>query len=153
MNKELLQRTEDTLAGYKALKAEIENLKLYLEEIEEEYKGCSAAAYEEGSGSSNKFNSVVENEIISKEELKHQIEYKERFLRRIDNALSTLKEIDYTIIKLKYIDKLSTWDVVGNNVNLTGDYCRAKAKPILNTLSEIIFVVKSPKNHRKITEK
>ncbi|WP_010292211.1 hypothetical protein [Clostridium senegalense] len=58
--------TEEVLANYNSIKAEIKNIELDIEEIESEYEGVSAVSFEEKTGKTNKFNSNVENEILKK---------------------------------------------------------------------------------------
>lgn len=66
-NKELFKKTESILYNYSMLKAEINNLELELEELENEYEGIGAMVYEERSGATNKISDSVANEIIFKE--------------------------------------------------------------------------------------
>ena len=64
MSKELFKKTERILYNYSMLKAEINNLGLEIEELENEYEGIGAISYEERSGNTNKISDSVANEII-----------------------------------------------------------------------------------------
>ena len=67
MNKELFRKTENLLKNYNRLETEIKLIKAEIEDIKESYTGCVAIGYSEKSGSTNKFSSMVEDEIIRKE--------------------------------------------------------------------------------------
>lgn len=150
MNKELFKRTENTLYDYKTLKSEVENLKLCIEEVEKEFHGCSAITYKESTAPTNKFNSVVENEVIQKEKkiekLQNELAFKERLLVKIDNGLRSLKDRDYEIIELKYFRQIKTWEDIGAAMQLSGGHCRDLNKRIVKSLSKIIFIDKYAEN-------
>ena len=85
MNKEIFRKIENLLRNYNRLEAEIENIKEY-------YTDCVVIGYSEKSGLTNKFSSMVEDEVIWKEKelfyLKRDLDYKVRRLkRRIDLAI------------------------------------------------------------------
>ena len=56
----LYRKTEALLYNYKNMKAEIKNILLEIEDIENNYRGIEAITYEEKSAPTNKFNSSVE---------------------------------------------------------------------------------------------
>lgn len=146
MNKELFRKTEGALYNYKTLIAEVENLKIAISEEEKEYKGCSAITYEEKTAPTNKFNSTVENEVITKDKqlsrLNEELEIKQLSIKRIENALDPLVDREKEIVELKYFKKLKTWEMVGERVNLSGDYCRNLGKDIIRRVSKILFIEK-----------
>lgn len=146
MDKGYYNETERMLYKYKTLAAEVENLKIAITELENDYKGCSAIAYEEKSAPTNKFNSIVENEVISKEKAlnkyKEELEAKELLKLKIENALAPLTDREKEIVELKYFKRLKTWELVAMNVELSGDYCRNLCKDIINKVSKILFVEK-----------
>ena len=57
------KKTEYYLYNYKNMQAEIKNILLEIEDIENNYRGIEAITYEEKSAPTNKFNSSVEQEI------------------------------------------------------------------------------------------
>ncbi|WP_346930265.1 siderophore-interacting protein [Clostridium sp.] len=146
MNKELFRKTEGALYNYKTLIAEVENLKIAIAEEKKEYKGCSAITYEEKTAPTNKFNSTVENEVITKDKqlsrLNEELEIKQLSIQRIENALEPIVGREKEIVELKYFKKLKTWEMVGERVNLSGDYCRNLGKDIIERVSKILFIEK-----------
>lgn len=145
----IIDDTIDLLDKYKITVAEMQNLKIAIEENQdEEYMGCSAIKYSESNGKTNKFNSSVENEVISREsderikKLKRELKNKQMILQKIGNALETLTDREYDIINLKYFKKLKTWEKVGEKLELTGEYCRDLNTKIVNKLSKVIFIDK-----------
>lgn len=101
---------EGMLYNYKKIEVEIKNLELDIEELQNDYSGVTGISYEERSAPTNKFNSSVENEVISREK---KIRYskalkrsKEIQIERIDNMLSILPDDEYNLIKLRYFKGL-----------------------------------------------
>lgn len=90
-NREVFKKTEGILYNYSMLKAEINNLKLEIEEIENEYGGIGAISYAERSGNTNKISDSVASEIIFKEKEFYKLnkikKSKEILLSKINNAL------------------------------------------------------------------
>lgn len=101
---------EGMLYNYKTVKAEILNIDLDIQDIEDDYTGCSAITYEERAAPTNKFNSFVENELIYKncqtEQLKRMKRRLERKVERVDNMLSILTNEEYRLIELRYFQRL-----------------------------------------------
>lgn len=92
MNKEIFIKIENLLRNYNRLEAEIKLIEGEIENIKEYYTGCVVIGYSEKSGLTNKFSSMVEDEVIRKEKelfyLKRDLDYKVRRLkRRIDLAI------------------------------------------------------------------
>ncbi|WP_224380703.1 hypothetical protein [Clostridium perfringens] len=92
MNKEIFRKIENLLRNYNRLEAEIKLIEGEIENIKEYYTGCVVIGYSEKSGLTNKFSSMVEDEVIRKEKelfyLKRDLDYKVRRLkRRIDLAI------------------------------------------------------------------
>ncbi|WP_283728113.1 hypothetical protein [Clostridium perfringens] len=67
MNKELFRKIENLLRNYNRLEAEIKLIEGEIENIKEYYTGCVVIGYSEESGPTNKFISMVEDEVIRKE--------------------------------------------------------------------------------------
>lgn len=109
----LYKKTEELLYSYKTLVAEVKNLDIEISELE--YIGCSGISYEERTQSTNKFNSSVENETISRVEeinrLKDMKFKKENIVNKINNALESLDERSREIIKLKYFERVNNYKI------------------------------------------
>lgn len=108
MVKELFKETEKLLKNYNRLETEIKLIKAEIEDIKESYTGCVAIGYNEKSGPTNKFSSMVEDEVIRKQKdlfyLKRDLDYKVRLKRRIYLAIQTLRtKEEKDLIRLRYI--------------------------------------------------
>lgn len=140
----LLKKTENILFDYKTIRSEIKNLKIYIEETNKSYEGCKGISYQEGVGKSNKFNSVVENEILKKEKKiekwMSEIQDKEMMLAKIENALESLNEREHKIIELRYFRQVKKWDTIAESMDLSSSYCRNLNRSTLEKLGKIIFV-------------
>lgn len=100
------RKVEGLLYNYVGTKIKIQNRKIDLEELENDYKGISAISYDEKSGPTNAFNSSVEDEIIKRDEkiikLRNDIKIMENQILRVDNAMKKLKEYERSLIEMKY---------------------------------------------------
>ena len=110
------KRTEELLYSYKTLVAEIKNLEIEISELE--YKGVGAMSYEEHISGSGGFSSVVENEVVHREEtiekIKEMIFMKVNIIRRIDNAIESLDERSRDIVNLSYIKGISSTKIAAS---------------------------------------
>lgn len=134
---------ESILYNYKTMNAEIKNIDIEIEELENNYLECGAITYEEKSSPTNKFNSLVENETINKiykpgelEKKKHKLEVQ---LKKIDNALDTLTEDEMNLVKLRYFDKLQ-FKVICQRICMSEMYCVYLKSKIVNKLIHLIFI-------------
>ncbi len=144
MNKELFKKTESILYNYSMLKAEINNLELEIEEIENEYEGLGAISYEERSGATNKISDSVANEIIFKEKQTYKLNKakrsKEILLSKINNALEALDENERKVVHYRYLNGKRTWMQVGEILSMDSNYCCNTLRvKIINKLSQMIF--------------
>ena len=137
------ENVESMLYGYKKTLVEIKNIDLDIEEVMNNYIGCTAITYKEKSAPTNKFNSVVENEVLSREK---NIKYlndlkrsKEIQIERIDNMLSVLTEEEYRIIELRYFKKLQ-FKEVGNILCKSDIYLMSLRKKIIE--EKLIPIIK-----------
>lgn len=145
MDKELFRKTEKILYNYNDLSNKIELLKAEIKEMEEEYQGCSAVQYEENTGGTNKFNSSVENEVISRE--KKLIYYykdlndKQTLKRRLDVAIESLKEEEKQLVELRYTNKRTlSWNQAAFVLKYSVDYCRKDLRSrIIKKIADTIF--------------
>ena len=111
----LFRKAEGLLYNYRKLKVEVLNLTLDIEEIANNYQGCSAISYKEVSSETNKFSSVVESEVENKEKrieiLRRVKRSKEIQIERIDSMLSLLTDEEYRIIELRYFENKKFRDI------------------------------------------
>ncbi|EOT2958788.1 DUF722 domain-containing protein [Clostridium perfringens] len=146
MNKELFRKTENLLRNYNRLETEIKLIEVEIEDIKESYTGCVAIVYSEKSGPTNKFSSMVEDEVIRKEKelynLNKGLDYKIRLKRRIDLAIQTLKtKEERDLVKLKYINQPNvSWGSVAYILRYNKDYCRKESRPkIIRHIANFMF--------------
>ncbi|EHK2349164.1 DUF722 domain-containing protein [Clostridium perfringens] len=146
MDKNIFRETEVLLKNYSKLESEIELIKLEIKDIQESYTGCGAIVYSEKSGPTNKFSSMVEDEVIRKEKdlfyLKRDLDYKVRLKRRIDLAIQTLgtKE-ERDLIRLRYINQPKvSWGTVARHLKYNKDYCRKELRPkVIKQIADFVF--------------
>lgn len=124
------------------MKAEIKNIDLEIIELENEYAGCKATTFEEKSAPTNKFNSSVENEMITREYKPEQLEKRKHKLEiqieKIDNALEILDERSYGIVTMIYFSNLNYRDI-SSKIDLTEDYIGDLKRDIVGKISGLIF--------------
>ena len=134
------RRTEKLLYDYKTLVAEVKNIDIEISELE--YIGSSAINYNEKTQSTNKFNSVVENEVINRDarltKLKDLKFHKENQIKRVDNALESLDERSRRIIELLYFDKIPRKKVSEKLFIAESWVWKIKTKAV-DKISKIIF--------------
>ncbi|EOU1764242.1 DASH complex subunit SPC34 [Clostridium perfringens] len=146
MDKTLFKKTENLLRNYNTLETEIKLIESEIKDIQESYTGCGAIGYSEKSGPTNKFSSMVEDEIIRKEKdlfyLKRDLEYKVKLKRRIDLAIQTLRtKEEKDLVKLKYINQPNvSWGNVAYILRYNKDYCRKELRnKIIRQIADFIF--------------
>lgn len=145
MNKELFRKTEGILYEYNDLTNKIELLRAEIKEMEEEYRGCSVIQYEEKTGNTNKFNSSVENEVISREQklvyYYKDLNRKQTLKRRIDVAIESLKEEEKQLVELRYTNKrILSWNQIARALKYSVDYCRKDLRSkTIRKLADTIF--------------
>ncbi|ELC8350726.1 DUF722 domain-containing protein [Clostridium perfringens] len=146
MDKALLKKTENLLRNYNTLETEIKLIEAEIEDIKEYYTGCGAIGYNEKSGPTNKFSSMVEDEVIRKEKdlfyLKRDLDYKVRLKRRIDLAIQTLRtKEEKDLIRLRYINQPKvSWGTVARHLKYNKDYCRKELRPkVIKQIADFVF--------------
>lgn len=141
------KKMERTLYDYRKLDTAITNLDIDIEHLKNDItlKGIS---YEQRSSPTNAFSSIVENEVIKREEYVYtEIDRLQRLkadkmaLRaKIYNALKDLDEIESKLIELRYLSRdRGSWISIGMKLNFNKDYCQQLRNKIINNLIEIIF--------------
>lgn len=141
------KKMERTLYDYRKLDTAINNIDIDIEHLKNDItlKGIS---YEQRSSPTNAFSSIVENEVIKREEYVYtEIDRLQRLkadkmaLRaKIYNALKDLKESEYKLVELRYLSKYkNSWVQIGMELNFNKDYCQQLRNKIINDLIESIF--------------
>lgn len=146
MDKTLFKKTENLLRNYNTLETEIKLIEAEIKDIKESYIGCRAIGYNEKSGTTNKFHSMVEDEVIKKEKnlfyLNRDLDYKIRLKRRIDLAIQTLRiKEERDLIRLRYINQPKvSWGTVARHLKYNKDYCRKELRPkLIKQIADFIF--------------
>lgn len=109
------KRVEKMLRRYPDLKVKIENLRLELEESQEIVGIRGASGNEKAGSATYAFSSTVENEVIERERnldkrmqaILREIQWKEREIRKVENALSRLSEKDMLLVEFRYFKDYS----------------------------------------------
>ena len=140
---EKFKRTEYTLYNYKSLEVKINNIKIDIDNIENDIT-VRAVGFDEHTQSTNAFHSEVESEVIHIDEkvktLKAKLKYNQDLKKKIDSALEQLPDIEIKLIKLRYFSKeRRTWVSVGQELGFDKDYCMKLRNKVINNLSELIF--------------
>lgn len=130
---------ESNLYNYKSIKAEIKNIDLELQELENEGESCGSINYEEKSAPTNKFNSTIENQIIRPDQLKSKKHKLEVQLEKINNALETLSDDEMELIELRYFNKLQ-FKVIAERIDRNEMYCVYLKSKIIKKLIPLIYV-------------
>ena len=98
---------------YKELKADIVDIDIKVQELEEEMLGTSAQPQEERTGKTYKITSSVEQQaerhLKEKDILLRKKSAKEREIARIDNAMTILTEDEFDVIKTVHIEGNKWW--------------------------------------------
>lgn len=107
------QKTEKLISSYNLLKSAVERKKLSMEEIE--LNGLTpnnATIKERVQGGNTEYKSEIEKKEERMEELKNDIEYFERVICLIEQAMETVKQDKYyKILEMKYFNKNTMEDI------------------------------------------
>lgn len=141
--KDEFKKIEAILYNYPIKKIEIDNLKLELENMKDEYIGCGVIGYGEKIGSTNKFNSMVENEaekrIARQNMLANKIKFKENELKKIENSLKILDERERSIVEMKYFKKYGN-PKIAFELNVVTGYVTELKKNVIKKLIPVLLV-------------
>lgn len=136
------KKIEAMLYNYKKNKAKVKNISIEIEKIKTEFKGISSIAYSEKTGSTNKINSSVENEIIEREKRITDLERERTYLHgevsQIENALEVLTDSQREIVELKYFNKLS-YKVIADRYYKSVTPIYTIVKNIICEIDELLF--------------
>ena len=136
------------LYSYPKVKAEIENIKIDIEELNDVIgiKGASDNQIKP-STPTYAFNSNVENEVINRDEklqentlnLQRLLRSKERFIKKIDNSLATLKDDEMKLVEFKYFKRYKL-DYIAGVLDLSINTVVRRRKDIILELISILCV-------------
>ncbi|WP_195989993.1 hypothetical protein [Clostridium sp. D53t1_180928_C8] len=122
-----MKKIADRIKRYKELKADIVDIDLKLQELEDDMLGITAQPIGEKTGKTYKITSNVElqaeNHLDKKELLLRRRATKTREIARIDNALTVLQEEERDIIETALIQQ-KKYSLLEIKYNRT--YCRIK---------------------------
>lgn len=134
---------EGMLYGYKKVKAEINDLAIDIEELQEEVQGIRGKGNNEimQGSPTNATSNPVEDEIIRKEEEVERLTRikrgKERHIRKIDNMLTTISDEEQEFVRLKYIE-CKKGKEIESTLGISKDGCSSKRKVIISSLVTFI---------------
>lgn len=136
------ERTIHLLSNYNATKAHIDKLKRDIENID--YIGVSASSTEEPGSKTNKFHSIVENEVISREKfiekITKEIKKLELEVKNIDEAYKILNDKEKKIIKLKYFETNDNeWFKIAWRVGYSESHCKFIRRQAIKKMSKVIY--------------
>ena len=104
-----MKNTVKRIKKYKEIKADIVDIDIKIQELEEDMLGPTGIGFEERTGKTYKITSSVEQQaeqhIKEKDKLLRLKVMRERELARIDNALTILKEEEKDIVRTALIEQ------------------------------------------------
>ena len=108
-----MKNTVKRIKKYKELKADIVDIDIKIQELEEDMLGVSAQPTGERTGKTYKITSSVEIQAEQHSKEKDKLlrirAAKEREIARIDNALTVLTEDEYDVVKTIHIENEKWW--------------------------------------------
>lgn len=130
------------LYNYKNTLAEIKNIRIEIDDVEQNYREISPIVYDDMPRASNP-SSSVEREIEHKEKkieyLTNLIMKKENQIRRIDNVLEALEERERKLIELRYFDKMP-YSRIAEEFNLETSSIFRIRKETLDKVISLLFI-------------
>ena len=136
------RKVEGTLYNYNSIKIRIENKKIDLDELENDYRGVTAQSYEEHTQGTNAFHSDVENEIIKRDEkilhLRNEIKLMQNQILKIDNAMKGLKDYERSLIEMKYFKNMNHEKIADELGFEVESIAKIKAR-IINKLIPLLY--------------
>lgn len=145
MNKEI----EKILIKYKAIDLRIENIDDRINMLIDDVK-ISNISYEQRPSATNAFSSLIENEVIRREEtnsselaqLKNVKNGLILFRSIVNRALSILDKTELDIITMRYLNKdKKSWVEIGMTLGFEKDYCCKKRNSILTKLEPMLVAI------------
>lgn len=141
--KEKIKEIERILIEYKIIDLKIENIEDRINMLSDDIK-IANVRYEEKGSSINTYNSLVENEVIRREENISQLKNIKNelilFKNIVNRALSILEPIELDMIFMRYLHKdKKSWRQIGLALGFDEDYCCKKRKKIFIKLEPLLI--------------
>lgn len=147
LDKNIFRKTEAMLYGYKNLEMDIDFLRLEVKRIKNNYEGCKGLDMsKENTGKTNKFSSVVENEIMYRERelinLEIELNNKQILKEQIDSVVNRMSDDERRLVELRYLNRNTlSWEQIAYIVNLSEIYVRTKLRTkAIEKVGRTIFV-------------
>lgn len=136
------RKVEGMLYHYTSTKIRIENKLIDLEELENDYRGVGSMSYEERTQATNAFSSVVENEVLKRDEkaikLRNEIKMMQNQIIRVDNSMKELKDYERLLIELKYFKKVNH-EKIADELGFEVESIAVMKSRIINKLVPLIY--------------
>lgn len=142
-NDPLYKKIEAILYNYNLNKAQIKSLNLEIEYMKNIYGDLNSISYKEKIKSTNKFSSIVENELIKKEDEIKKLENKKRLkeveIEKVNIALSVLDDREKGIIEMRYFEKYSNIQIAAK-LYLTEQHTTKIKSAAINKIAKLLLV-------------
>ena len=145
--KDEFKQTEKMLYDYKYIDNKINILQFKLEKLRDDITVSGLDYSKDKISSTNSFNSVVENETITRDsgEIKtidqeiRNLQYQKKL---IDMSLPLLEEEEQQLVKLRYFSKdKKTWVNIAAEMNMTSDICIKIRRRIIDKLQSYLVQI------------
>lgn len=150
MEKRLYAAIESMLYNYNATVAQIKNIQLDIELLENNYDTLSAVQYDrEQLSKTYSFSSEVEDRVLELNDerniklinrLKRIKREKEIQIERTEILLNSLKGRDRLLIELRYIENMS-FDEIAGKLSMSGEYLQGLRRKIIKDKLIPIFAI------------
>lgn len=150
MEKKLYKIIEYILYNYNATVAQIKNIELDIEMLENNYDTLSAVQYDrEQLSKTYSFSSEVENKVLELNDerniklinrLKNVKREKEIQVERAEVLLNSLKGRDKLLIELRYIENMS-FDEIADKLSMSSEYLQGLRRKIIKDKLIPIFAI------------
>lgn len=138
----LYKKAEAMLYNYKNTLAEIKNIRIEIDDIEQNYREISPIVYDDMPKAHN-VSSSIEREIEHKERkiehLTNLMMKKENQIRRMDNVLEALEERERNLIELRYFNKVP-YSKIAEEFNLETSSIFRIRKETLDKVISLLFI-------------
>jgi RinA family phage transcriptional activator len=142
MTNDKFKVVEAMLYNYYKNKAEVKNMKLDLEVLENDYRGVGSITYEERTQATNAFSSSVENEVLKRDEkiilLRRKIRLKEIEIEKVDNIFNSLTKDETFIIQERYFNH-NTNKYIAATLNVTEQTACSYKEKLINKITPLMF--------------
>lgn len=140
MNK--YQKIEKDLRKYKGLKVFIINAKEQIKLLKQDIQGATGISYDEIPAKTNNFHSVVETEVMNRDErvqtLEKKIMHAQELVNRVDRSLKVLNDFETEVLTLKYMDN-QPWFIIAGEVGMSERQCKRKRTEAIKRLYAPFF--------------